>query len=123
MRKSYNLIIMNSIRTLRKENKMTQNQLALKLGAKQSSISKWELGITLPDTENLIKLAELFNVSIDYVLGISRYHYPVNVGQDNLFTFDELRIIEDYRKLSPEFQANLKQTLTAFVNSSTTNQA
>ena len=75
----------------------------------------------MPDTDNLIKLANIFNVSTDYVLGISRYHYPVNVGVDNLFTFEELEIIEDFRKLSPDFQATVKRTIKAFVTSENKN--
>lgn len=112
---------MNNIKSLRKANDFTQKQLADLLNIKQTSISKWELDISLPDTDNLIKLANIFNVSTDYVLGISRYHYPVNVGVDNLFTFEELEIIEDFRKLSPDFQATVKRTIKAFVTSENKN--
>lgn len=108
---------MNNIKLLRKDKNLTQKQLADMLNIKQTSISKWELDISLPDTNNLIRLAEIFNVSTDYILGISRYHYPVNVGVDNLFTYEELEIIEDFRKLGADSQAMLKHTLKAFVNS------
>lgn len=111
---------MNNIKSLRKAKNYTQKELADLLDIKQTSISKWELDISLPDTVNLMKLSEIFNVSTDYILGISRFHYPVNVGVDNIFTFEELEIIEDYRKLSSEYQETIKQTLKAFVNTSET---
>lgn len=54
---------------LRKENKKTQQDMANLLGIKQNSYSKYELEETQPSIENLIKLADYFNVSIDFLVG------------------------------------------------------
>ena len=54
----------------RKQKNMTQEQLAEQLGVARQTVSKWELGETLPDIENLKKMAILFNFSIDEVLGL-----------------------------------------------------
>lgn len=54
---------------LRKENGISQEQLAEKLNISRQAISKWENNETLPDTENLIAIAKLFNVSIDDLVG------------------------------------------------------
>ena len=54
---------------LRKENGISQEELAEKLNISRQAISKWENNESLPDTENLIAIAKLFNVSIDFLVG------------------------------------------------------
>ena len=54
----------------RKQKNMTQEQLAEQLGVARQTVSKWELGETLPDVENLRKMAILFEFSIDEALGL-----------------------------------------------------
>ena len=50
---------------LRKERHMTQLELAEKLDVSRQAISKWEVGSTVPSTENLIRLAQLYSVPVD----------------------------------------------------------
>ena len=58
----------NIVRLRRKE-KMTQEELANVMGVSKSSVSKWETGATYPDIVFLPELANLFNVSLDELLG------------------------------------------------------
>ena len=58
------------LKMLRKENRMTQDELARKLNVTKSIISYYELGDRTPSTDILVKLAYIFNVSTDYLLGI-----------------------------------------------------
>ena len=58
----------NRIANLRKSNKLTQDELAIKLGITAQAISKWENGHTLPETMLLPILAKLFDCSIDSIL-------------------------------------------------------
>lgn len=53
---------------LRKENHYTQEQLADALGISRQSISKWESNLTYPETDKLIRISELFQCSLDYLL-------------------------------------------------------
>lgn len=53
---------------LRKENNLTQNQLAEKINISRQSISKWENDHGYPDIANLIKISELYNLSLDELL-------------------------------------------------------
>ena len=57
------------LKQLRKENKVTQNGLAAKLGVTQQTIATWEKGRSSPDPSTLMKLAEHFSVSVDSLLG------------------------------------------------------
>lgn len=60
---------MNRIQMLRKKNNMNQTALAKKIGVSQSTLSYWERGDFEPDHDSLIKIADFFEVSIDYLLG------------------------------------------------------
>lgn len=62
---------MNRIATERKRLDLTQEELAEKLNISQKSISKYETGARKPSFETLTEMAKLFNVSTDYLLGIS----------------------------------------------------
>ncbi|MGN0761700.1 MAG: helix-turn-helix domain-containing protein [Christensenellales bacterium] len=53
---------------LRKENNYTQEQLADILGVSRQSVSKWELDVAYPETDKLVKLGELYDCSMDYLL-------------------------------------------------------
>lgn len=56
------------IALLRKENNYTQEQLAQLLGVSRQSISKYESDIAYPETDKLIRLGEIFDCSLDYLL-------------------------------------------------------
>ena len=57
------------LKFLRENKKMYQSELADKLGLAPSTISMYERGDRDPDTSTLTKIAEIFNVSTDYLLG------------------------------------------------------
>ncbi len=58
--------------TLRKELSMTQEQLAQELGITAQAVSKWETGQSYPDITLLPKLAEVFHVRVDELLGVAQ---------------------------------------------------
>lgn len=60
---------MNIFKDLRKKKGLTQVELAKLLNVQQTTVSKWEVGRAVPDYPVLLKLAELFGVSVDYLLG------------------------------------------------------
>ena len=56
---------------LRKLNKLTQEELAEKVGVSRQSLSKWETGETVPDVEKSAVIAEAFGVSLDELVNYS----------------------------------------------------
>jgi len=62
-------MIADRIKTLRENNDLTQNQLARKLGVTRASVNAWEMGQSSPNIKNVLGMADVFNVSTDYVLG------------------------------------------------------
>lgn len=65
------VLFKEQLKELRAENNLSQQDLAEKLGVSQRSISNWETGVRQPDFEMLISIAKFFNVTTDYLLGIS----------------------------------------------------
>lgn len=57
----------NRIAEQRKQKNFSQEYIAEKLEISRQAVSKWEQDLSKPDTSNLIKLAELFNVSVEYL--------------------------------------------------------
>lgn len=80
-----------TIRALRKNRNITQEQLAEVLGVSTAAISKWETGITYPDIQMLPILARFFRVSIDFLMGFS-----------NMVSEEERQQI--YKEVSDSFQ-------------------
>ena len=56
---------------LRKENNLSQQRLAEGLGVGQATICQWESGASMPSYDMIIKLAQFYNVSADFLLGLS----------------------------------------------------
>ena len=55
----------DKLQKIRKENNVTQEQLADKLNVSRQAVSKWESGTAYPDTEKLIQISKIFNTSLD----------------------------------------------------------
>ena len=64
-------MVYKRIRDLREDNDLTQKEMANKLNCSQQVYSNYELGQRDIPTDILIKLSGIFNVSVDYILGIS----------------------------------------------------
>ena len=63
-----NIEVANRLQQLRKAKGLSQEELAQILGLSRQAISKWERAETSPDTDNLVCLARLYNISIDSLL-------------------------------------------------------
>ena len=63
------ILIGEKLRQLRKENELRQEQVARLVGADRSSISAWKNDSRQPSYQSLVRLAEVYNVSTDFLLG------------------------------------------------------
>ena len=88
---------MNRIRQLRKEKNITQVRLSIELEVSQETISAYEKEKQFPSTNSLIRLRDIFGVSIDYILGLSDVRYNPLLKSD--LNEDELGILTLYRKM------------------------
>ncbi len=60
---------------------LTQNQVALRTGINRATLANWEVGRTEPDADTVVKLAELYQVSLDYLFG--RSDQKTQIEHDN----------------------------------------
>lgn len=63
-------MVADRIKSLREQKNMTQADLAKQLGITRSSVNAWEMGISVPSTQYIVELSEIFSVSTDYLLGV-----------------------------------------------------
>ncbi len=85
------------IKELREQRRLNQEGLALKLNVSQSTISAYEVGERTPDLETLIALSNLFNVSLDYLAGLTDIKQQIRQTDLSPSELEHLRI---YRQLS-----------------------
>lgn len=87
---------MHRIKELRESRHLSQQRLAIDMNISQAMISKYELGQSEPDIQMITKLASYFNVSSDYLLGISDSKICVTVIN---LSEDEKNILYDYKRM------------------------
>ena len=75
-------VLANRIQEQRMVREMTQAEVARKIGITKSSLSLYETGKNIPPADVVRKLAELYYVSADYLLGISNVPCSINGGAD-----------------------------------------
>ena len=66
------ILFQERLKELRSEKGLSQTELAKELNVSQRSISSWETGFRQPDFETLRLIAEYFDVTTDYLLGIEK---------------------------------------------------
>lgn len=90
---SHNQNMKTIFRDLRKEKSLTQMELAKILNIDQTTVSKWEVGKAIPDYDTLQRLADFYNVSVDYLLGRENKHFVSPTFEQNtaLTRLKELR--------------------------------
>ena len=94
----------NFITQERKERKMTQAKLAEKLFVSEKTVSKWENGKGVPDTEILPKICEVFEISINELLNGERIVEEDYVGkaEEKLLELQNAKVLGDKRLLTME---------------------
>lgn len=97
--------LLNRIKELRLGKELKQVELAQIIGMSQSSLSGYESGKIEPDQETLIRLSEFFDVSIDYLLGISNVKKAPTLEQVDAKELQRLKELVEH--LTPEQQEEL----------------
>jgi transcriptional regulator with XRE-family HTH domain len=87
----------NRIRALRNQFKISQVSLSGELGVSQETISAYEKGKYFPSFENLVKLSEIFNASIDYIMGLSDIR---RAATQDLLNEDQIEIVGFFNRLN-----------------------
>lgn len=108
----------NIFKKCRVASKMSQKEAASILNVVPSTLSKWETGVATPDQTILPKIADLYNVSVDYLLGRDA---PTPAPTDNTITEERLRVLgidtDKLENLTDEQLSVIRTTLSALLDS------
>ena len=74
----YEIMKYENIRSLRIDNNYTQKQIAEVLGISQNTYSQYEVGVLNYPVDAVVKLADFYNVSTDYLLGRTRFYHSLH---------------------------------------------
>jgi len=105
------MAIKDRIRQLRQEQNWSQTQLAQKMGIHQKQVSAYERGRNTPSTDVLIKLADIFDVSLDYLA----FEAEGQSAKVNIKDRELLRRFEEIDKLSEKDKGTIKEILDTFI--------
>lgn len=90
----------NNLQTLRKKKGYKQIKVAMDLDTTQETISSYETGRVFPYIDMLIKLADYYNTSIDYILCRTKYYLPINDIKPNNISDEDFILLNKINKLS-----------------------
>lgn len=98
----------NNLKILRESKGYTQQQLSEMIGVSQQTLQKYEAQIHEPDIESLKKLADIFGVSVDYLID----HNALGSDPNYAISENEFLIIENYRKLDKDTKDDIEHIIT-----------
>lgn len=103
-------MIDKNIKHFRKAKGMSQEEMAVKLNVVRQTVSKWENGLSVPDADVLIRMAELLNVSVSQLLGIEAKDQSDKDLSEELSKLNE-QLAKKTQKEKVLLQANKKRGL------------
>ena len=79
-------MICDTIKELRERAGLSQSALAKKIGVTRSAVNAWEMGLSIPTTQYVAELTQLFHVSADYMLGLDNTEsiYIGNLSEEGI---------------------------------------
>lgn len=87
------------LRQLRKEKGLTQVTLAKTLGVSKGTVAMWETGKRMPGYDMLVRLSELFDKRVDYIIGTSEDHRSATLTEEDVVQLGEWAVEEDYEDM------------------------
>lgn len=99
-----------TISKLRSNKGLSQRDFASLIGVSNGAVGMWETNKRQPDLEMVLKIADYFNVSTDYLLGHKETYSNKNIQNSVLLDLSkkDVKIISSYKKLQPENQKRLE---------------
>lgn len=107
---------MKNLKILRQQHNLSQQKLADILHVSQQSVYKYENGITSPDIETLILMADFFNTSIDYLVEYTDIPHKIEPVEKNMLNADENKLISDYRNLTSSQKKIIQMIMQEYDN-------
>lgn len=106
--------MLERIKRLREKAGLSQKALAEKIGVSQQSINKYENHNIEPDIETLIRIADVFDTSVDYLIGRSEIDHKIEKLQACDLNEEELCLLDRFRPLEHGQRQSVLSLLEAF---------
>ncbi len=103
------IMLADNIRSFRKQQRMTQEQFAEVLGVTTGAVYKWESGLSVPELNLIIEMADFFDISVDALLGYKM--------KDNSFDSSTNRLKDLLRERDPEVLTEAEKLLKKYPHS------
>lgn len=98
----------NNLKQIRNSKNLLQTKVAMDLNITQETVSSYETGRVLPSSDMLIKLADYYNTSIDYLLNRTKYDMPIDRVKPNSVSDRDFSILNKINNLSNEDKAKIE---------------
>ncbi len=105
------------IKQLREENELSQAKLAKALQVGVGSVGMWESTSEIPPTKKLIRIADFFDVSLDYLVGRSDDRHETSQNYPSQLSQEEKKLLSDWRGLAPELRQMIKDLILSWQSS------
>ena len=103
---------LDRLKCLREQHGYSQKYVAISVGVAPSIVSRWESGLKTPSRESIIRLAELYGISVDYLLDRSDNESRLSLDSLSLI---EKQLLSDYRSLNKQGKEYILQTMAMAV--------
>ena len=97
--------MLTNLKKLREEANISQKALADAIGVSQQSVNKYENHNIEPDIETLIRIADFFETSVDYLIGHSNVRYKIVENQAIELDPKEAHLVKQFRMLTKKQKA------------------
>lgn len=107
----------NNLKQICNSKNLLQTKVAMDLNITQETISSYETGRVFPSSDMLIKLANYYNTSIDYLLCRTKYNMPINNIKPNNISDDDFMLLNKIKNLSSINKAKAEAYIDGLNNS------
>ena len=103
-----------NLKILRNERGLSQQRLADALGISQQSVNKYENQNVQPDIDILMRMADYFETSIDYIVGYTDIRRKIEHTESHHLNADEVKVLARYRALDGDERKCIQMMLDMF---------
>lgn len=104
-----------NLKRLREKKGLSQQALAEILGISQQSVNKYENHETEPDIYMLMQMANLFETSVDYLIGNTDIEHKIESVQRYELNIEEAGLVEKYRLLMPQERKSIQIVMDNYI--------
>jgi transcriptional regulator with XRE-family HTH domain len=108
-------VVLENLKKLRAEAGISQSALADSISLSQQSINQYENHSVEPDIGTLIRIADYFNTSVDYLVGNTDIRYKIASEDAEKLLADEKSLLAGYRRLTPRQRKAIMAVIESYL--------